>query len=192
MENAVAEIRTNNTPSREISVITEEIRNICKQAQTMALLYAVEIGRRLEEAKLALPYGKWGEWLKNEVEFSQSAANNFMRLFREYGASQISIFGASIDSQTFANLPYSKALQLLAVPEDEREAFAKEVDVESLSVKELKAAIAERDAAKKAVEESKAREEEIAKRLAQAEKATAEAKKTNKRDRGSQSKIQKT
>lgn len=177
MENAVAEIKTNNKPSREISVITEEIRDICKQAQTMALLYAVEIGRRLEEAKVALPYGKWGEWLKNEVEFSQSAANNFMRLFREYGSSQISIFGASIDSQTFANLPYSKALQLLAIPKDEREAFAEEVDAESLSVKELKVAIAERDAAKKAVEEAKAREEQIAERLAQAEKATEEAKK---------------
>ena len=160
-------------PAREISVITAEIKDLCRQAQTMALLYAVEIGRRLDEAKRALPYGKWGEWLKNEVEFSQSSANNFMKLYEEYGAAQISIFGASVDSQTFANLPYSKALQLLAVPKDEREEFAKEVGAADLSTRELKAAIEERDRAKKEAEEARAREEDLADKLAEAEAAAA-------------------
>ena len=173
MENAVAEIKKESAPAREIGIITAEIKDLCRQAQTMALLYAVEIGRRLEEAKRALPHGKWGEWLKNEVEFSQSSANNFMKLYEEYGAAQISIFGASVDSQTFANLPYSKALQLLAVPRDEREAFAEEVGAADLSVKELKAAIEERDKAKKEAEEAKAREEDLADKLAEAEAAAA-------------------
>ena len=175
MENAVAEIKKESAPAREIGIITAEIKDLCRQAQTMALLYAVEIGRRLDEAKRALPYGKWGEWLKNEVEFSQSSANNFMKLYEEYGAAQISIFGASVDSQTFANLPYSKALQLLAVPRDEREAFAEEVGAADLSVKELKAAIEERDRAKKEAEEAKAREEELADKLAEAEAAAEES-----------------
>lgn len=175
MKNAVAEIKREPAPAREIGVITAEIKDLCRQAQTMALLYAVEIGRRLEEAKRALPYGKWGEWLKNEVEFSQSSANNFMKLYEEYGAAQISIFGASVDSQTFANLPYSKALQLLAVPKDEREAFAEEVGAAELSVKELKAAIEERDKAQKEAKEAKAREEDLADKLAEAEAAAEEA-----------------
>lgn len=175
MENAVAEIKKESAPAREIGIITAEIKDLCRQAQTMALLYAVEIGRRLDEAKRALPYGKWGEWLKNEVEFSQSSANNFMKLYEEYGAAQISIFGASVDSQTFANLPYSKALQLLAVPRDEREAFAEEVGASDLSVKELKAAIEERDRAKKEAEEAKAREEDLADKLAEAEAAAEES-----------------
>jgi DNA repair exonuclease SbcCD ATPase subunit len=175
MEKSVAEIKKESAPAREIGVITAEIKDLCRQAQTMALLYAVEIGRRLEEAKRALPYGKWGEWLKNEVEFSQSSANNFMKLYEEYGAAQISIFGASVDSQTFANLPYSKALQLLAVPKDEREAFAEEVGAADLSVKELKAAIEERDRAKKEAEDAKAREEELADKLAEAEAAAVQS-----------------
>lgn len=169
MQNAVTEIKRESAPVREIGIITAEIKDICRQAQTMALLYAVEIGRRLDEAKRALPYGMWGEWLKNEVEFSQSSANNFMKLYEEYGASQISIFGASVDSQTFANLPYSKALQLLAVPKEEREAFAAEVGASDLSVKELKAAIEDRDKAIKKAEEARAREEELAEKLADAE-----------------------
>ena len=174
MENEVAE-KKESAPAREIGVITAEIKDLCRQAQTMALLYAVEIGRRLEEAKNVLPYGKWGEWLNKEVEFSQSSANNFMRLYEEYGASQISIFGASVDSQTFANLPYSKALQLLAVPKDEREAFAEEVGASDLSVKELKAAIEERDRARKEAEEAKAREEALADELAEVKAAAEES-----------------
>ena len=158
-------------PAREIGIITAEIKDICRQAQSMALLYAVEIGRRLEEAKRALPHGKWGEWLENEVEFSQSTANNYMKLFEEYGEAQISIFGASVNSQSIGNLPYSKALQLLAIPKEEREAFVQEVKAEDLSVKELKAAIEERDRAKKEAEEARAKEEDLSKKLADAEEA---------------------
>lgn len=175
MEKSVAEIKSSSAPAREIGVITAEIKDLCRQAKTMALLYAVEIGRRLDEAKRALPYGKWGEWLKNEVEFSQSSANNFMKLYEEYGAAQISIFGASVDSQTFANLPYSKALQLLAVPRDERESFAEEVGAADLSTRELKAAIEAREKAEKEAREAKAREEDLADKLAEAEAAAEES-----------------
>ena len=71
MENEVMKTQ-NATPTRDIQTITAEIKDICRQAHSMALLYAIEIGRRLEEAKLMLPHGQWGEWLKTEVEFSQS------------------------------------------------------------------------------------------------------------------------
>ena len=152
MENALQKSRPSDAPVRDICVITAEIRDIRRQANAMALIYAVEIGRRLVEAKEALPYGEWGRWLKEEAEFSQSTANNFMRLFEEYGSAQISIFGASVDSQTFANLPYSKALSLLAVPAEEREEFAEEVHADELSVRELNEAIKQRDMLKKALE----------------------------------------
>ena len=175
MQNAVQGFKQDNAPARDISVITAEIKSIQQQANALALLYAVEIGRRLEEAKRALPYGAWGDWLKNEVDFSQSTANNFMRLYEEYGSAQISIFGASVDSQTFANLPYSKALQLLAVPADEREAFAEEVGAADLSVKELKAAIEERDKARKEAEKQKEINDLLAEKLEQAEAAAQEA-----------------
>lgn len=174
MENGIM-INQSSAPARDIAVITAEIKSIQQQANAMALLYAVEIGRRLEEAKRALPYGEWGAWLKNEVDFSQSTANNFMRLFEEYGSAQISIFGASVDSQTFAKLPYSKALQLLAVPKEEREAFAEEVGAADLTVKELKAAIEERDTARKVADMQKKLKEELAEKLKEAEDTAHDA-----------------
>lgn len=117
---------------RDIRTVTAEIRSLHRQAQCMVLGYAIEIGRKLKEAKTLLPYGQWGRWLQEEVEFSQSTAQNFMKIFEEYGARQVSLFGDA-ESQTLGNLPYTHALRLLALPADEREEFAREHHVEDLS-----------------------------------------------------------
>ena len=173
MENAMI-----TASGREIGVVKNEINELWRQAQSMALTYAVEIGRRLVEVKNTLKHGEFGPWIRDNVSFSQSAANSFMQLFEEYGASQITLFGAVSNSQTLGNLPYSKALALLAVPADEREDFAKEVNAEDISVRELKKAIAERDEALKAAEraaEEKARFEKMAVD-ADAARLTAEAR----------------
>lgn len=137
---------------RDISTVTTEIRTLHRQAQRMILGYAIEIGRRLTEAKEMLPHGQWGEWLKTEVEFSQSTAQNFMRIFAEYGDSQTSLFGDA-KSQTLGNLPYTHALKLLAVPAEEREEFVEAHHVEELSSRELEKLIRERD---EALEEAEA------------------------------------
>ncbi len=170
MENAV-EVKQSSAPARDIGVITQEIQELCRQAKTMVLMYAVEIGRRLVEAKDVLPHGAWGAWIKENTEFSQSTANNYMKLFDQYGASQITIFGATVNSQSLANLPYTKALALLAVDADEREEFAEQVGAEDLSVKELEKAIHERDEARERVAALKAQVGE----LERAKKAAASA-----------------
>lgn len=139
---------------RDIGTIMTEIRTISAQAQRMILSYAIEIGRRLCEAKSMVPHGDWGRYLQEEVEFSRSSANNFMRIFEEYGAQQQSLFGAEANCQTFGNLTYSQALKLLAIPAEEREEFAVENHVEDMSARELEKLIKERDAARKAQEEA--------------------------------------
>lgn len=149
-------------PQRDIETVTSEIHDICAQAQRMMLIYAVEIGRRLVEAKSILPHGSWGEWLKSEVRFSQSTANKHMKLFEAYGSKQFSLFGAELNSETFTNLSYSQALKLLAVPDDERESFVKENDIEDKSVREIDKLIKERDeAVKRAEEEGEANAQHI-------------------------------
>lgn len=134
-----------STTGRSISTVTAEIKVITRQTQQMLLNAAVEIGRRLEEAKAMVPFGEWGAYLEKEVEFSQSSANNFMRLYREYGDNQQNLF--SPNSQAFENLPYTTALRLLAVPAEEREEFAKENDVAHKSTREVEELIRQRDEA---------------------------------------------
>lgn len=135
------------TAQRDIRTVTAEIRSLHRQAQCMVLGYAIEIGRKLKEAKTLLPYGQWGQWLREEVEFSQSTAQNLIRIFEEYGARQVSLFGDA-ESQTLGNLPYTHALKLLALPAEEREEFAREHHVEDLSSRELADLLRERDQAR--------------------------------------------
>ena len=161
---------------RDISIVTAEIHELSRQANTMVLWYAIEIGRRLCEAKELLNHGEWGDWLARNIKFSHSKVNDLMKLFREYGAEQITLFGAVTNSQTFANLPYSKALQLLAVPSEEREEFAREVGVEDLSSRELAQVIKERDEARKAASEAQAREKELKDKADKADQAANEAR----------------
>ena len=172
---------------RTPEVIGAEIRMYVDAGRRVTLLCGIEIGRRLCEAKDMLPHGEWLPWLSRETDFSDRKAQLYMQAFREYGAKQLWIFEPETNAKTFADLPISKALALLSVPESEREAFAAEVGAESLSTRELQEAIRERDEALK--REKAAREEllqadeghalavaEIQEQLDQArrEKATAE------------------
>ena len=176
---------------RDINTITSEIRMLQQQSGRLVLEYSIEMGRRLCEAKELLAHGEWGRWLKDEVDFSQSTANNLMRIFREYGAPQGNLFGASANSQTLGNLSFSQALSLLKVPESEREDFVKEHHVEELSSRELDRLIAEnrrlkeeKEKAEAVADDAKAMEELAVKEQntleAEIEKADAEISKLTK------------
>lgn len=143
---------------RTAGAVAFEIRTLQSQARGIILSYAIEIGRRLEEAKAMLPHGEWGTWLKRELDYSPSAAQNFMKVYREYGDSQQSLFGGIPKSQTFGNLTFSKALSLLAIPdEEERARFAEENDVEHMTTRELNEALKARNEAQE--EAAKLRQE---------------------------------
>ena len=137
---------TSSQPARTVEAVTLEIQTLQRQAQQLLLGYAIEIGRRLVEVKAMLPHGQWGTYIKEQVGYSQSTANNLMRIFEEYGAAQQSIFGPEANSQALGNLSYTKALRLLALPADERETFVEEYHVEDMSTRELEAAIKDKEA----------------------------------------------
>lgn len=108
---------------RSIRTLTEDIL----WRKNRAGMDMLEIGRDLIEAKAQLSHGEWMTWLREEVDFSQSSANNFMRIARE------------IDSgSTLAKLPYTKVLALLDVPAEERERFAQEHDAEHRTAAEIR------------------------------------------------------
>ena len=123
---------------RSLATVTAEIRVYQDAARRAVLSYCIEIGRRLAEAKSMVAHGEWGTYLKEELGFSQSTANNHMRLFEAYGADQMTLSGAAVKSQAFADLSYTQALALLALPsEEEREAFVETHDVAAMSTREL-------------------------------------------------------
>lgn len=130
---------------RPIETIEAEIWLYKQQAGASIL----EIGRRLIEAKAQLEHGEWLVWLEEKVDFSETTAQRFMRLAREYA-----------NPSPVTDLGASKALALLALPASEREEFVAETHtvngeektVAEMSRRELEAAIRERDEARKAME----------------------------------------
>lgn len=159
--------------TRTLDVVAAEIRTL-----TASMLNGIiEIGRRLAEAKTMVPYGQFGNWVKENTGYSSSTANNFMRLFEEYGSAQSSLFGATAESQTIGKLSYTKALALLALPAEDRESFAEEVHAEDISVRELREKIREAEAERdEAVEKKEEAQTDAAEALRRKEQELEESR----------------
>lgn len=124
--------RTPAAGERTIDTIAAEINGIKEQVRATVVSGAIEIGRRLKEAKSLVPYGEWGAWLERSVDYSERTAQNMMRIADEYGKT---------DPQALADLSVTQAVLLLGVPAEERGAFLAENDVSSMSTRELQAQI---------------------------------------------------
>lgn len=155
-----------------------EIRLLTQQARRMALSYAIQIGYRLKAAHEKVgPHG-WAEWLKKETEFSAAAASRFEKLYEGYGTEQGSLFGVENKFPTLKNISVSNALRLLAVPEEEREEVAAELDAEHVSARDLEKALRERDEARAEAEavreDAKRAAEDADRKLTDAQKRVRE------------------
>lgn len=155
---------------RTIETIAIEINSIKDQTKKIMLHGSIEIGRRLTEAKEMMEHGNWMNWLADSVDYSQSTANNLMKLFKEYGTDQLTLFGDNAESQALGSLSYTQAVALLGIPSEEREAFVQENDVDSMSTRELAEAVKARKDAEKAKKEAE-------KKLKEAQKAMEQERK---------------
>lgn len=126
--------------------IASEINLIKEQSSQMLLVNAVEIGRRLTEAKDLLPHGEWLNWLKESVNYSRSTAARLMRTYREYGSRLASLQeeeGSNVAA--LLHLGYTQGLILLGIPDEEREQFMADNEVETMSTRELEQSVKDRE-----------------------------------------------
>ena len=137
----IAQTMAKPVEGRTIETITDEILD-AKRTGGEAIL---TIGRCLIEAKDMLPHGEWLPWLNERVELSERTAQKFMRLAQKWS-----------NPSALADLGATKALMLLALPEEERDEFIEDHNVIDMSTRQLEQAIRERDEARKAAEAAKA------------------------------------
>lgn len=161
-----------NVTALSLDELGQEVRFLTRQAKSMVLSFGVEIGRRLRAAHDKCEHGQWGTWVTEQTEFSQTTANRFIRLFEEYGSAQNSLFGAETNCSTLNNLSISNALRLLAVPEEDREKVAIELDAEHISTRQLDEALKARAEAEKRAKQA---EEELKEAVERAEEAEGKA-----------------
>lgn len=160
--------------ARDIEMVTSDIHYAQRQGARQLLSNLIEIGRLLVEAKSMVPHGEWGKYLEERVNYSQSTANNYMKLYQEYGDNQESFFSSFSNSQAFGNLTYTQAIALLALPAEERQEFAEKNDVAEMSTRQLEQAIRERNEERAAREDAEARAAE--------QEAAAETAKANEEE----------
>jgi len=145
--------RNDETVARIIATRREQIeRRLHDDLDRMAENY-IDIGRCLNIVKDEglVPHGQWITWIQEHAQMSERNAQRVMRAAREIES-----------GSPLARLDFSKVMALLAIPAEEREAFAAEVGAESLSVRQLQAAVKARE---EAVRE-KERAEREAKKMA--------------------------
>lgn len=161
--------------------LVSEIRMITEQTKQVVLFNSIEIGRRLTEAKAMVKRGTWGTWLKERVDYSQRTANNFMKIYQEYGRN-----GLAEKSQALANLSYTQALALIDLPEDERARFAEERKAGEMALRKLQEEVRQEKEKVTAVKELANRnaaeaEAKVAAQIEVLEKRAAEAEKSNQK-----------
>lgn len=161
---------SNEIMLRSAADVAMEINIIKQQTKVIVLQSSIEIGKRLKEAKELVDHGEWKKWLEANVECSERTAQNMMKLAEEYGNGEI--------SKELADMPYSKAIALLAAPEEEREELAKAT--EDMSTRELQDLMKELEAERKKGEKQATSIEDLKKRIEENRAVVAEAKKFKK------------
>ncbi len=171
---------------RDAHIIAQEINYIKERTKREVLRASIEIGFKLIEAKALVAHGEWEQWLIDNVDYSQSTANNLMKVAKEYGSDQVDMLTGKVPSDVFAEVSYTKALSLLSLPMDERIEMVESGEVESKSTRELDEAIKARRAAEEKsqalefkLENERTAKEELEERIAELkndiEKMKAEA-----------------
>lgn len=176
---------------RDLAMVTSDIQYAQRQGARQLASNLIEIGRLLVEAKTMVEPKDWERYIWDNFGYSTSSADNWMKLYREYGDNQESLFDSFRDSQTFGKLSYTQLLALTALPAEERLEFAESHDVENMSTRQLQQAIRERDEARQAQEDAEQRavdaERQAEKQKNQAVLDITEAKRARERAEKSES-----
>lgn len=67
--------------SNDLNVITAEIKMLETNMTKSLVEHGWEIGKRLSHVKKNLKHGEFGDWLKNNFDFSHQYANQFMKFY---------------------------------------------------------------------------------------------------------------
>lgn len=117
------------TTNRTADMIAAEINMIKAQARDVYVRSAIEIGRRLYEAKTMVPHGKWGKWLAENVDYSDRTAQNLIAVYEEYGRGG--------ETQVIEGLSFTQAVLLLRLDGESRAELLETKDVPGMSTREL-------------------------------------------------------
>lgn len=119
--------------ARNPQTIADEINAIKREVEGAIINGAIEIGKRLCEVKAMVAVGSWGQWLQENVEYSERTAQNMMAVYNEYGKKGI--------PEGLKNASLTNALAMIGLPEDIKHELLDSGAPEEMSSREFKAEI---------------------------------------------------
>lgn len=125
---AQAENATAIADPERLAVVTAEVQLLSGEV----LRNILQIGKRLIEIKQLVGHGRFGSYVKENCGYSHDVANRFMKVAEQYTEETLPV-----------GLSVSKVYELLSLPEAERAAFVEKHDVEGMTVRQLRAELAE-------------------------------------------------
>lgn len=151
MENIVDVDYREVTPldDKDIGTLTAETNELYARAESVAavsMMMLVEAGKRLRVIKERVGHGGWGDWIKENLNFSQKKATRLMNL-AEKNEQEGGLFS---NLSTLTNIEISKIWALLEAPEEVAEEVMEAEPIEDMTVKDL------REELKRIKEENKA------------------------------------
>ncbi len=120
---------------RRLDVLAGQINALEGVAKETFRRTAIEIGQRLIEARGLVPAGRWGEWLRANIDYSERKAQQLMQVAEAHNRGELPARSEA--------LSFTQIYALLSAPAEEREALAEEAAREDLSTRELQAKIKE-------------------------------------------------
>ena len=164
--------------SKSTEQLAAEVNVKYHQAEMLARqswILLADAGRRLIEIKNRIPHGQFLDWCEKNLEFSHSKAARMMKLASEMDGEN----GILTKLETLPTIGISTVLALLEAPEEVAAEVIETNDVESLTVRELKAELArvkeEKEAAERKAEMIDHNNDDIRKELASMQRKLSES-----------------
>lgn len=130
---ATAEGAVSADAARRLDEIAYQINMRERNARDVFKATAIEIGKYLVEAQGLCPRGRWSEWLRQKVDYSDRKAQQLMQVYEAYGDKAL--------TGDYDALSFTQIYQLLSAPEESRDDLARRAADEGLSTRQLKAEI---------------------------------------------------
>lgn len=121
---------------KSVATLATEANELYARAESVAavsMMMLVEAGKRLRIIKERVGHGGWGDWIKENLHFSQKKAIRMMNL-AEKNEEEGGLFS---NLSTLTNIEISKVWALLEAPEEVAKEALETAPVEDMTVKNL-------------------------------------------------------
>lgn len=158
---------------QKLSQLAAEINAIKEQVRETVYLSTCRIGEKLLLAKGAVGHGNWGQWLKDNVDYSERTAQNIITIYKNFNNKETKLFGTVPDAELLGKLNQSQLLALSSIKDEEkRTEFMNEhkEELPDMSKQELAKALAELKEVKETVTKKDAEVKALQRDLSRADK----------------------